>query len=85
MEVYGVSKPPDYELENIRAPFHLFYSTNDILDHEKDVLHLFSKLKNREKHLVPDKNFNHIDYLYSVDAPNVLYKFVIDIINKLVN
>ncbi|KAB0801208.1 hypothetical protein PPYR_05562 [Photinus pyralis] len=72
---YNRSVPPDYKLENIVAPTYLYYSRNDWLSSEIDVNRLAARLGNlRGKFLVSDPKLNHVDYLYSINAPEVLYK-----------
>lgn len=70
--------PPEYALEKITAPVYLIYSHNDWLAAETDVNRLYNKLGNCQgKFLVADRSFNHLDYMYAIDAPELVYSKVI--------
>lgn len=75
--------PPEYDLEKITAPIYLIYSLNDWMSSEIDVNRLYKKLANcRGKFVVADKNFNHLDFLYGIDAPELVYSKVIGLASK---
>lgn len=57
------------------------YSKSDIMVNAQDVEYLATKLKNVTKIIVPE--FNHIDFIFSVNAPKLLYFKIINIIKKL--
>lgn len=73
---YGQPKPPTYSLENISTPIALFYANNDWLAGPMDVANLFNKLSRTSIGMfrVPSDNFNHVDFLWGNDAPEVVYK-----------
>lgn len=73
---YGQAKPPSYELENISTPIALFYASNDWLAGPLDVANLFNHLSRTAIGMfqVPNVNFNHVDFLWGNDAPEVVYK-----------
>lgn len=75
---YGRLTPPDYNLNNVRVPVGVYYSQNDWLAEVEDVQRLLANLPNvTEKYLVPHKNFNHIDFMWGIDAPTLIYKRLI--------
>lgn len=75
---YNRSTPPDYNLENIKVPVAVYHSQNDWLATPKDVHILLKKLTNVVKHyLVPHEKFNHIDFLWGIDAPTLLYEEIL--------
>ncbi|KAJ8727854.1 hypothetical protein PYW08_016239 [Mythimna loreyi] len=79
--VYGAGSPPEYDLSKVTAPIKLFWSKNDLLSSEKDVRELYNKLPSKpEMFLVPDEKFNHLDYLWAIDAPRLLNQ---EILNSL--
>jgi len=79
----GALEPPDYPLSKITAPIHLFYSSNDWLANEKDVLRLSQEISSiREKYWVPIPTWNHVDHLFGRDAPRLIYKKAIDVLSK---
>lgn len=82
MKRYNSVRPPDYHLENIRVPIHLFYSKFDIVNTEKDVSTLYSKLRNVQMHAISDEDFGHVDFLFAINAANIVYKPVLDLINS---
>jgi len=80
---YGSKTPPNYELKNVKAPVYLHYSKNDWLSNQKDVNKLYEGLANCQgKFLSPDNKFNHVDYLYGIDAPELLYSRVLGLMKR---
>ncbi|XP_058058207.1 lipase 3-like [Anopheles bellator] len=73
---YGHTTPPAYNLDNISTPIALFYANNDWLAGPMDVANLFSKLHRTSIGMfkIPNDNFNHVDFLWGNDAPEVVYK-----------
>lgn len=85
-KVYGTSTPPEYDLNKITLPIKLFWSRNDLLSSEKDVLALYEKLPTKpEMFLVPDAQFNHLDYLWAIDAPRLLNNEILESLNTHMN
>ncbi|GJQ87640.1 hypothetical protein Trydic_g17465 [Trypoxylus dichotomus] len=71
---YGSFSPPDYNIQNIRAPVGLFYSANDWLAAVVDVHQFANQLPNLAlRYLVPDPQFNHLDYLFAIDVRELCY------------
>ena len=74
LQRYGSSKPATYDLKQVTAPVNIFYSKNDKVIHYLDVLWLSSKLGNlKSLNLISDTKFNHMDYLWGINAKEVLY------------
>lgn len=74
---------PDYNLENINAPVALFYSNYDFLAGAADVQLLKNRLPNViEDFQVTEKVFNHVDFLWGVDAPRIIYNRILKIIKS---
>uniref|UniRef100_A0AAG5CT72 Partial AB-hydrolase lipase domain-containing protein n=1 Tax=Anopheles atroparvus TaxID=41427 RepID=A0AAG5CT72_ANOAO len=73
---YGRATPPGYNLENISTPIALFYANNDWLAGPMDVANLFNQLHRTSIGMfkIPNDNFNHVDFLWGNDAPEVVYK-----------
>nr|XP_021193719.2 lipase 3 [Helicoverpa armigera] len=77
--IYRSGSPPEYDLKKVTLPIKLFWSKNDLLSSEKDVMALYNKLpSNPEMFLVPDEKFNHLDYLWAIDAPRLLNNEVLN-------
>ncbi|XP_071952706.1 gastric triacylglycerol lipase-like isoform X2 [Antedon mediterranea] len=78
---YRQTKPPNYDLENIQTPVALFWGGNDMLADPTDVKKLRSKLKNIafDSYI---KQYNHLDFIWSMDAADVVYKDILTIMKK---
>lgn len=64
----------------------LIYSDNDDLAVPEDVKRLSSELPNvLELRRVDDDTFNHLDFLWAVDAKKLVYDYVIDWMRKMEN
>ncbi|CAG5051606.1 unnamed protein product [Parnassius apollo] len=71
--MYGNDQPPEYDLRKITLPINLFWAQNDLLSSEKDVKMLLEKLPSTtHAYLVPDPKFNHLDYLWAIDASTLI-------------
>lgn len=80
---YGSYRPPSYKLNQVKAPVYLIYSKKDMLSAEEDVNRLYNSLGNvQRKILVARGSFTHLDYLYSFDAPKLLYNDVINLARR---
>ncbi|XP_011557735.3 lipase 3 [Plutella xylostella] len=83
-KVYGTDNPPEYDLSKVTLPITLFWAQNDLLSSEKDVKLLYEKLpkKTTRMYLVPFPEFNHLDYLWAVDAPTLLNNKILEFLQK---
>ena len=80
---YGRLTPPDYKIEAITAPVALHYSLNDWLAEPVDVLKLIGRLPNViESYVIPDKKFNHLDFLFAIDVKSLVYDKVISLMKR---
>ncbi|XP_075153183.1 lipase 3-like [Haematobia irritans] len=74
---YGTINPPEYNLENVHSKVALHYSLNDWLSTPQDVDKLRRKLPNVVgKFQVVNPKFNHLDFVWGMDAQEVLYNKV---------
>lgn len=74
---YGTVEPTDYDLSRIRAPVALSYADNDYVSAPEDVLRLRQALPNVVAlNHVADPTFNHVDYIWGVEAPQLVYDHV---------
>lgn len=84
LKVYGMENPPEYDLSKVTLPIKLFWAENDLLSSEKDVQLLTEKLPpSTEVYKVPDPEFNHLDYLWAIDAPALVNKEVLRSLDKV--
>jgi len=80
MMKYGSLSPPDYHLERVTAKVAIHYSTNDWLADPRDIEKLHQKLANPiGKFLVDDHEFNHLDFVWGIDARPFCYERVVTI------
>ncbi|XP_060530749.1 lipase 3-like [Cylas formicarius] len=84
LRVYGSIFPPDYNLSKITSPVYLIYSRNDWLSAEKDVNRICNGMKDACKAmlLMSDFSFNHLDYMFGIDAPSLVYNKVISLFTR---
>ncbi|KAJ8728626.1 hypothetical protein PYW07_006322 [Mythimna separata] len=80
---YGTVTPPEYPLHKITLPIALFSANNDWLSSDVDVTNLYVQLANPIDHyIVPLKEFNHIDFLWAVDAPTLVYARLLQLLEE---
>lgn len=80
---YGSVHPPAYNLNNVRVPVSLHYSDNDWVAGPADVHNLYNMLPNRMgRFRVKLPEFNHVDFLWGVDAPSLVYDTVTEILES---
>ncbi|XP_030383308.1 lipase 3-like isoform X2 [Scaptodrosophila lebanonensis] len=80
---YDSITPPAYKLENVKAKVALYYSKNDWLAAPADVETLYRKLPNVvSKYLVDYSRFNHLDFIWAVDARELLWERVFHAMRK---
>lgn len=83
MKVYGSMSPPKYNLKKVTCPVALHYSHNDWLSAEVDVLKLYKELENPiGRFLVPDRQFNHLDYMWGLDVDTLVYNAVFSLMTR---
>lgn len=77
---YGTFKPPPYNLSAIRTPIFLHYSDNDWLATPEDVDKLSKEINTIVgKYRVSMKKFNHIDFVFAIDAKKLIYDRIMKI------
>lgn len=75
---YRSTSPPEYDLKKVTAPIALYYSPNDWLASIEDVQRLKNELPNVVKDFVViKKEFNHMDFVWGIDAPELIYDEII--------
>ncbi|XP_023713659.1 lipase 3-like isoform X3 [Cryptotermes secundus] len=80
---YGTPEPPDYNLAAITAPVSLHIGDGDPLIPYEDVTKLYRALPNAVGLFrVPLSTFGHFDFLWGLDANNLLYDFVISLMKR---
>ena len=85
-EAYGQDDPPEYLIEALKVPVATYWSQNDMLAQPKDVLRFLTRLPNNyATYEVPFEMWNHLDYLYGIDAKTILYPEIIKNMNAYLN
>ncbi|CAH2056966.1 unnamed protein product, partial [Iphiclides podalirius] len=83
LEVYGSSRPPEYNLSAVTLPVMVLYGESDHLVDPKDVFWLVSKLPNVvETVKVDDPLWNHLDVTYSSLTKDRIFPKIYDILLK---
>ena len=75
MRRYGRRSPPLYDLNRVTAKVAVFWGQNDILIVPKDQRRLVRSLPNViADHRVAFDLWNHVDFLYGIDAKVLVYE-----------
>lgn len=83
MMQYGSPTPPEYPVKKITLPIALFSAHNDWLAGEADVSNLYAQLPNPIQHyIVPLEEFNHIDFIWGIDAPTLVYSKLLQLLEE---
>ncbi|XP_045479565.1 lipase member K-like [Harmonia axyridis] len=84
---YGTAKPPIYDIKKIETPIYIVYSTADWATTEQDALNLYNKLPKVARHgirKISEKNFNHIDFIFTRAAKKLVYDDLLNVINNVI-
>ncbi|XP_044739785.1 lipase 3-like [Chrysoperla carnea] len=82
LEVYGQISPPSYKLENVQKRIYLIYGDGDVIADKQDVLNLYKHLPNAQLWRVNYTLWSHLDFLYAKNVYNILYKDILEILNR---
>ncbi|KAH8253421.1 hypothetical protein KR032_005477, partial [Drosophila birchii] len=74
---YGQTTPPSYQLANVRLQLQIFHGTRDVLAIQADVQRLVRELRNSQTQMYQVPGYNHIDFLFAVTAPRMVYERII--------
>ncbi|CAH0603389.1 unnamed protein product [Chrysodeixis includens] len=84
--IYGTYKPPSYKLSAIRTPVFLHYADNDWLSTPTDVMKLAKQIPSAVGiHRVPMAKFNHLDFVFAINATELIYNRLINIMRFFMN
>ena len=79
------SPSPAYNVSDMRVPMALFTGSKDWLADPRDVAGLLPKL-NKTGKLMFHKNidyYDHFDFIWGIDAPNIVYKDILRMVSLL--
>ncbi|XP_046626862.1 lipase 3-like isoform X1 [Neodiprion virginianus] len=83
LEIYHSVSPPAYNLSGINVSISLQYADNDWLASITDVKRLYQALpKTIGIYRVNFPKFNHLDFLWGIDAPKLVYDKLIFMMEK---
>lgn len=77
---YGQLFPPSYRLAGHTAPMSFYHSTNDWMATPNDVNILYNRLGSSQvqlKYLVPQPQFNHMDFVWAINVRSLVYNRVV--------
>lgn len=80
-KVYGSKTPPNYPLENIKAPVFIYAGSCDAIISEIDLKHLSEALPNVKKFKVLE-NYNHCDFVFGKNSKKFLFNGIIRSMQK---
>lgn len=81
--IYGTSEPPEYDLNKVNAPTVLYCGDGDDYTNLDDTQHLANSLPNLRDYIIVDRpGWTHLDFAYSNDAGHLVYKRIIEDLNK---
>lgn len=80
---YGQAQPPAYNLSRVDFPVAISVGENDWLDSMEDVQRIAKLLPNVvDFYRVPWPKFNHMDHLFAIDAKELEYDHVMEILER---
>ncbi|XP_016840181.1 gastric triacylglycerol lipase [Nasonia vitripennis] len=83
MGKYYQTTPPQYDVSSINAAHIIIYSLADVFVKVEDAKYLKDNMKNVIAfEEVADKNFNHVDFIWSVEAKKLVYEPLLKIMSK---
>lgn len=83
---YGSATPPNYNLSQLKAPVYLHYSQQDPFVYPEDMERLYTELGGPvTKVLVPDPTFSHADFMWGINAKELVFDRAIDIMKSYDN
>ncbi|XP_023025870.2 lipase 3-like [Leptinotarsa decemlineata] len=84
LEKYGAETPPQYDLSKITTPVYLFHGANDYLAAKADIDTLHEKFSSgvATKVLMEDSMWAHMDFVFGINASEVVYSKITDIFEK---
>lgn len=78
---YNQDTPPVYNVTKMNTSTAFFYGGNDRFSNRTDVLGLIPEITNLKVNTFIAE-YNHIDFIFGIDAPKVLYNRILDIIDE---
>lgn len=83
MKKYKQTTPPKYNISNIKTKTALFSGTADWLVVPVDVARVAKELNTLVEHIVI-QDWEHLDFIWAMQAPSLCYKYVTELLGKFV-
>lgn len=81
--IYGSEVPPQYKLDDYKVPTAVFWGGQDLLSNSTDVENLIDVLPaDAIVYKKYNKNYEHVDYTWGIDAHVKIYPSVVELIRK---
>ncbi|OXU31803.1 hypothetical protein TSAR_005816 [Trichomalopsis sarcophagae] len=81
--MYNSSEVPEYDVTKIKVPIGIFYSDNDFLATPEDARDFYKLMLYKIlAYKVPDPNFSHFDFVWVMNAKNVVYKKLLSVMKN---
>lgn len=74
--------PPVFNMSNVLVPTVLYYGKNDWLADSRDAKLLAKALQPNLVHSEGIPNWEHLDFIWGLDAARLVYKPLINFLNK---
>lgn len=80
--IYGQPTPKNYPLKNFNIPTVLYYGGHDLLVNTRDTNRLINEIKNSliDHFYLPE--YNHLDFVWGLDAAKMLYPSILHFLNR---
>lgn len=80
MDVNDIEPPSDFPLQNINIPIAVFYSPTDPHTDPEDINMLQASLTNvKGLHIEQVPEFDHIDFVWGINAWDLVYRKIIEL------
>ena len=84
-KIYNSDIPPEYDFsafQNYKIKSLMYISDSDLFSNENDLKHLTDQLNKKYVTIRKMSNYNHLDFLWSEDAKDDIYKDIILFLQK---
>lgn len=82
LRIYNRTTPPKYEIGNVKTCVNMYYSDNDYMSAVEDVEYLATLLPCAELHHIPYTDWNHYDFLWSINVKEVINNRIIEKVQR---
>jgi hypothetical protein len=80
---HGTPNAELYNMKSITSKYLYLQTFNDAVKEQLDAAELRAHLPDHDHYMVPDKNWHHMSYMFSINGREAVYDYLIDYIRKL--